>query len=189
MKIISGELGGRLIPGRSSRSMRPTSDKVREAIFDILSARFVDDWTPMEVLDLFAGSGGLGLEALSRGAKFAVFNDHHPATIKQLSQTLESFELTKKTEVHCRGALEFLRWLNRRGDRFDLIFLDPPYHEGWILGVLNLLVELDLLRSDGLVIAEHDKRELLTATEGFWKIEDARRYGDTMVSFLRRMDT
>ncbi len=185
MKIIAGEWGGQAIVGRSNAKLRPTSDKVKEAVFDILEARFIKGWPTVKVLDLFAGYGGLGLEALSRGAQSAVFVDHHLQTCKQLESSLKDFKAIERGEVLCRGALESLRWLSSRGDRFDLIFLDPPYREDWVMASLNTMVDHPLLSKKGLVIAEHDKRESLTAVQGLWTLEDTRRYGDTSISILR----
>ncbi len=183
MKIISGKWGGQAIPGKSSEKLRPTSDKVKEAIFDQLQARFVDSWEAIRVLDLFAGTGAFGLEALSRGAKKVVFVDHHLQTVRNIEKTLAGFGATEQSEVLCKGALDAIRWLNRRKDEFDLIFIDPPYREDWVQAALVGLQDHSLLARKGLVICEYDKRESITQ-KVLWKEEGARRYGDTMVSIL-----
>ena len=184
MRIIAGEWGGQSLQGRPHPKLRPTSDKVKEAVFDILEARFVKSWGQVEVLDLFAGLGGLGLEALSRGAQRAVFVDHHLLTSQQISANIKLFQAEARSEVLCRGVLETIRWLSARGDRFDLIFMDPPYREDWVLACLNTMVDHPLLKKRGLVVAEHDKRESLSAAQGLWALEDSRRYGDTSISLL-----
>ena len=185
MRIIAGEWGGQSIQGRPHPKLRPTSDKVKEAIFDILEARFVKNWAQTDILDLFAGLGGLGLEALSRGAAKAVFVDHHLQTAKQIETNLKSFQADSRAEVLCKGVLETIRWLSARGDRFDIIFMDPPYREDWVLACLNTMVDHPLLKKKGFIVAEHDKRELLTAAQGLWAVEDSRRYGDTAISFMK----
>ena len=185
MRIIAGEWGGQSIAGRAHPKLRPTADKVKEAIFDILEARFLKGWADVKVLDLFAGFGGLGLEALSRGALSATFIDHHLLTCKQLESNLKEFNASERGEVHCRGALEAIRWLSARGDRFDLVFLDPPYREDWVTACLNTMIDHPLLTRRALLIAEHDKRESLTSLQGLWSVEDSRRYGDTAISILR----
>jgi len=184
MKIISGALGGQSIPGRSTPKLRPTSDKVKEAIFDQLEARFVDSWPNMKVLDLFAGTGSLGFECLSRGAQNVVFVDHHLQTIKALKKTGEQFGVTDRMECLCKGALEAIRWLHKRGDRFDLIFLDPPYREDWVVASLNGLRDSMILNRKGLIISERDKREIITSVQAHWKTDSERRYGDTVITML-----
>lgn len=185
MKIISGKWGGQSLKAKSNLrphpEMRPTSNKVREAIFDILEARIISDWADFEVLDLFAGTGSFGFESLSRGASYVDFVEHHPGTTRELKKLITGFEATERAEVHCRGVLDALSQLEKS---YDLIFVDPPYGEGWIVPTMNRVQELSRLKPNGVVIAEHGKRELLSPLEGFWKLLDARRYGDTMVSFF-----
>ena len=184
MKIIAGALGGQHIPGKPNAKLRPTSDKVKEAIFDQLSARFVADWSKVKVLDLFAGTGALGFECLSRGASHVTFVDHHLQTVKAIQKAAEHFNLTAQTEVLCKGALEAIRWLSKRGDRFDLIFLDPPYREDWVIASLNALRDNPLLARQGYVITERDKREVITSVQALWKTESERRYGDTVTAIF-----
>jgi len=184
MKIISGALGGQSVPGRPNEHLRPTSDKVKEAMFDQLEARFVEAWQDLRVLDLFAGTGGLGFEALSRGAQKAVFVDHHLQTVKAIQKAADHFGLKDRSEVVCKGALDAIRWLEKRGDVFDLIFMDPPYREDWIVGTLNALMGTRLLGKNTRIIVERDKRELLTSVIVNWKLETERRYGDSMVTIL-----
>lgn len=184
MKIISGKWGGQSIPGRSSSKLRPTSDKVKEAVFDQLEAKWVSDWSQVRVLDLFAGTGAYGLEALSRGARGAVFVDHHLATVQQLEKSCESFQASDRVEIHCKGALEAIRWLFKKEQTFDLIFLDPPYREDWVVASLNSLQSYTLLNRKGLVVAEHDKREIISTVEGVWRTESVKKYGDTSITFL-----
>ena len=184
MKIISGVLGGQSIPHKPSPKLRPTSDKVKEAIFDQLEAKWIVDWSSVTVLDLFAGTGSFGFEALSRGTEKAVFVDHHLSTVRQLEETSEQFEVRERSEILCKGALEAIRWLFKRGDKFDIIFLDPPYREDWVLATLSVLQTSPLMKRKGLVIAEHDKREIISLSASLWKPEGSRKYGDTMVTLL-----
>lgn len=184
MKIIAGALGGQPIPGKPSAKLRPTSDKVKEAIFDQLQARFVTDWSDIRVLDLFAGTGALGFECLSRGAAKVTFVDHHLQTVKAIQKAAEHFNVADRCEVFCKGVLEAIRWLSKRGDRYDLIFLDPPYREDWIMASLTALTDNPLLNRQGLVITERDKREVITSVQSLWKTESERRYGDTVIAIL-----
>jgi len=184
MKIIAGKWGGRELARRVNPKMRPTSDKVREAIFGIVEARKPDEWEKTRVLDLFAGTGAMGFEALSRGAGFVSFVDNHLKTTKEIQKSLREFEQSENTEVICKGALDAIAWLNKQGREFDLIILDPPYREDWVLATLNRLHAEPILASRGLVVAEHDKRESLSRVEGFWTLLNSRRYGDTCISFF-----
>lgn len=167
---------------RSRPEMRPTSNKVREALFDILEARVVKDWADEHILDLFSGSGALGFEALSRGAAFVDFVEHHLNTAKEIKKLVKNFEAEASTEVHCRGVLDALTDLGRQGKKYSIVFMDPPYGENWIVPTFNRILEVDILEPKSLLVAEHSKREHLTPLEGFWRLLDARRYGDTMVS-------
>ena len=187
MKVISGQWGGQAIPGKSTEKLRPTSDKLKESIFNILESHWVEDWEEFRVLDLFAGLGSLGIEALSRGAKKATFVDSHLISTRRLQESLQQFEVApEQANVICRGALDSISWLHQKGAKFDLIFMDPPYREDWIVPVLNRIKIKPILSSKGVVVAEHDKRESLSAAEGFWKLEDARRFGDSAISIFSR---
>lgn len=184
MKILSGKWGGRKIPRKVNPKMRPTTDKVREAIFDILESRVVDDWGEMDVLDLFAGTGAFGFEALSRGARSVLFVDNHWQTARSLEKCTREFEVQDTAAVICRGALEAISYLHKQDRVFDLIFLDPPYQESWVTPTLNKLKSLPVMSPKSLVVVEHSKRELLSPLEGDWIQLDSRRYGDTRISFF-----
>lgn len=185
MRIIAGKWGGQSFQGKSLPKQRPTSDKVREAIFNLLTARLGDDWSDLRVLDLFAGTGALGLEALSRGAASATFVDSHFGATKNLRELLRDFGVEAPAEVICTGVIDAIRGFQKKQSTFDLIFLDPPYREDWVAPTLRHIQEAGILSSRGLVIAEHDKREPLIGLESLWKTEDSRRYGDTVVSLLK----
>lgn len=185
MRIIAGEWGGQPLPSKPSANLRPTSDKVREAIFSQLEAKHIRSWPETEVLDLFSGTGALAFEALSRGAHRAVLVDHHLSTVKMIESAAKTFETQNRIQVLCKGALEAIRWLHARGDTFDVIFLDPPYRQDWIVATLSALHNFPLLKKNGIVVAEHDKREVITSVEAIWKQEGARRYGDTAVTLLK----
>jgi 16S rRNA (guanine966-N2)-methyltransferase len=114
MRIIAGEWGGRPLQAKPNKNLRPTSDKVREAIFSQLESKWVKDWAQTSVLDLFAGTGALAFEALSRNAKRAVIVDHHLQTVRAIQKTIEEFDAAKRAEVLCKGALEAIRWLHQR---------------------------------------------------------------------------
>ena len=178
MRIIAGEFKGRRLAAVKGH-IRPTSDKVREAIFSILGAAVVK----ARVLDLFAGTGALTLEALSRGAAAAVLVEEHPAALKVLQQNLEALALNDKVRVLALPVSGALRKLAARKDRFSLVFLDPPYGRGLALKTLTALEASDLLGPEASVVAEHSHREALPERLGSLWLSQARRYGDTQVAF------
>src|SRR3974390_710200 len=153
MRIIAGEFKGRRLAAVKGR-IRPTSDKVREAIFNILGPKVLG----ARVLDLYAGTGALTLEALSRGAAEAVVVEEHPAALSVLRQNLETLALHSRVRVLALPVSGALRKLAARGDRFSLIFLDPPYGQGLALKTLAALEASGLVRPEARIVAEHSRR-------------------------------
>ncbi len=172
MRIIAGAHGGRRLRAPKGRTTRPTADRVREALFSILG----DRTRGAAVLDLFAGSGALGIEALSRGATSAVFVDDDPAALGALRANLEGLD---GGEVVRRDARAFLRTACEGGRQYDLIFLDPPYRHGPQLGSELSEAVAAVLAPGGLAISESDRRAPLDLP-GF-AVHDERRYGDTLI--------
>jgi 16S rRNA (guanine966-N2)-methyltransferase len=182
MRIISGTAGGiRLqVPGAVTR---PTSDRVREALFSILGAR-VDG---ARVLDLFAGSGALGLEALSRGARRADFVDQDRKACRVIEANLAKARLADQARVVSRESVAFLK---RAAVGYDLVFADPPYtkREGDADFAAGLMADTNLRRvisPDGMVVLETAKGHVKTVPADGWELLDSRNYGDTEVSFFR----
>ncbi len=180
MRVISGNLKGKKLFSPKGLSLRPTSDRVREAIFDILQDQFQGD----NVLDLFAGTGALGIEALSRGAKRAVFVEGSTRSLGVLRRNIEECRLKKQAEVLGRKAQAAIKILEARGESFELIFLDPPYGQGLAREVLEALSRSSLITPDTLVVAEHSLSEGLDSLPS-WQRIDRRKYGRTLVSFFR----
>jgi 16S rRNA (guanine966-N2)-methyltransferase len=172
VRIVAGRFGGRRLRAPAGRATRPTSDRVREALFSILGERVVD----AQVLDLFAGSGALGLEALSRGAAAATFVDSAPAAIRAVSDNLAALETG--AEVRREDALRFLDGAARAGGHYDLVFLDPPYRLAERLGRPLSDALPTVLAPGAVVVAESDRRAPLALT---LPLHDERRYGDTLI--------
>ncbi len=181
MRVISGTLKGRKLSAPKGRVLRPTSDRVREAIFDILQYQIEG----RRVLDLFAGTGALGIEALSRGAERAVFVEGNAQFVAVLKKNLDDFGLQERAEVVHRQVRTGIKALAGRGEEFDLVFLDPPYDKDLARQTLQFLSEEKILSPEGLIVAEHSREESL---DGIVLLEqiDQRRYGRTLVSFFRR---
>ncbi len=172
MRVIAGRYGGRRLKTPAGEATRPTSDRVREALFSILGTRVQD----ARVLDLFAGSGALGLEALSRGAREATFVESAPAALAALRANLAA--LGADAEVVRADALRWLRGAPAGARQYDLVFLDPPYRRAAELGA-PLSASLPALLAPGaLVVAESDRRAPLELTI---TRTDERRYGDTLI--------
>jgi 16S rRNA (guanine966-N2)-methyltransferase len=173
MRIVAGTHGGRRLTAPAGRGTRPTSDRVREALFSILGDRVHG----ARVLDLFAGTGALGLESLSRGAAEATFVDSESAAIAAVKRNLDDLGLVGG--VQRRDALTFLREAGRAQRQYDLVFLDPPYRSAGTLGPKLADTLPGVLASGGLVVAESDRRAPLDLQP--LTLLDERRYGDTLI--------
>ncbi len=178
MRIIAGLAKGRRLVAPKSFLVRPVADKVKGAIFNILGN--IEGKT---VLDLFAGSGSVGLEALSRGAAQTIFVDALPASLEILRKNILQCGFANQASV-MRGRIPLiLRPIARRWNRFDLVFVDPPYDKNLIHPTLDALLENKLIDAQSRVIIEHSPRES-PLHEGF-ALADQRKYGQTFVSFLK----
>src|ERR1700760_2085257 len=171
MRIIAGTHGGRELTAPKGRATRPTSDRVREALFSILG-----DIRALRVLDLFAGSGALGIEALSRGAAQATLVDSAAPAVAAIKRNLES--LGAEAEVVRQPAARFLQGASRDARQYDLVFLDPPYRDASTLGRELTSALTPILAPDARVVAESDRRSPLGLELA---LLDERRYGDTLI--------
>lgn len=133
--------------------------------------------------DLFAGSGALGLEALSRWGGTALFVDSSRTAVDCLRKNIGLLKMEERTRVIQRDLSRGVQFLNKAGGPFDLIFMDPPYGQGWCGAIIPSLLSLPLLEEKGVLVLEHDLREPVPEQVGDWRIEDQRRYGKTRVSF------
>ena len=184
MRIIGGDAKGRSlrVPGRSK--VRPTSDSVKEAFFNILSS--VRGKT---FLDVFAGSGNIGIEALSRGASWAVFIEKNPTLSLVIKKNLLQCGVDGRYEIMDMEAKKAIPILQKKGVHFDIIFADPPYEKGRVEETLCYFTDGKLFSEDGLLIIQHSVREALRPGPAKELIlTDQRRYGDTMLSFLKYTD-
>lgn len=180
MRVIAGTARGRRLVTFTGRDVRPTPDRVREALFSILISKF-GTFAELKVLDLFAGSGALAIEALSRGAASACLVEKAPAAEKIVRENLNLCHFSAKTEVLIRDVWQALA---KFGDRdFDLIFLDPPYGQGLANRALSEIERLKLLSKKGILCAETGRDETLPESVGQLQRIDQRRYGTTMINF------
>ena len=179
LRIIAGDYKGLRLAAPKGKSMRPTADRVREAIFNILGYDLRELW----VLDLFAGTGAMGLEALSRGAGFVVMVDQHPAAIRLIGRNLAACGNPEHARVYKLDLRRGLKGLTKQDYSFDLVFLDPPYGQGLTQRCLEQLGIGNLLNAAATVVSEHAIDEELISTYGCLHRQTMRVYGTTGVSF------
>ena len=181
MRIIAGFCRGRTILAPKGLDTRPTLDRVKESLFGIIQFQLYGK----RVLDLFAGSGSLGLEALSRGASYAVFNDNSREAVKIIKANVEKLGFSDKSAVLSLDYKQAVRSAAVCGKGFDIVFLDPPYGAGVMEGALNELCIKGVLNSGAMVVAEHDAH-IPPVDTGTLELYDRRIYRDTALSFFRR---
>jgi len=173
-------LKGKRLSTPRGQSLRPTSDRVKESTFNILGAMVEGK----DVLDLYAGTGNLGMEALSRGAKRAVFVERGRETTWLIRSNLAKCGMTTVSEIIQKDVIRAIGILHQRGEAFDLILMDPPYEQGLIEKTLWKLRSHRIYHNDSILVIEHDRRETLPENLKGWELIRQRRIGDTLVSFL-----
>jgi len=181
MRIVAGIARGRRLRAPKGRLVRPTADRVKEAVFSILESR--ESSTGRAVLDLFAGAGTLGIEALSRGAAEAVFVEPSRAASEAIQDNLRTAGLDG--EVLAMPAERAIKRLAAAGRRFDRVFLDPPYGEGWIGRTLTALDATDVVADGGWIVVEYGRGEEPSPAIGRFTQELSRRYGDTRIALYQ----
>ena len=182
MRIVGGRLKGRALTTPGSRAIRPTSERLRESIFDILEHRFPGHIEGARVVDLFAGTGALAIEALSRGARFALFVDNGAEARALLRANVEALALGGVTRIWRADATRL--GAAPAGGRFALAFLDPPYGQSLAAPALAALVEGGWLEPNALLVVEEDAKADIAAPTGLVRV-DERVYGDTKIAILQ----
>ena len=179
MRVISGKARGVNLKTPAGTATRPTADRVKEAVFSIIQF----DLPGATVLDLFGGTGQLGIEALSRGAKNAVFVDERDDACKLIRENL------KRTKLEGEGRIirsDYSAFLKSTSQKFDIIFLDPPYAEVFLENSLNLITQIDILQSGGIIVTERPiEKALLWDFAGYTRSKDY-KYGKTLITLFRK---
>ncbi|MFH2055121.1 MAG: 16S rRNA (guanine(966)-N(2))-methyltransferase RsmD [bacterium] len=181
MRIIAGERRGLTLKTLPGLTFRPTLGRARESLFGILTPALPE----ARVLDLFAGSGALGLEALSRGANSALFIENSPAAAKVIEANIARAHYEDRCHVHLGDFLDIGKRV-ASGAEFDLVFADPPYLQGFALQVLELVAERQLLSAAGYLALEFEKRETPAEVPGELQVIREKKFGATMIWILRR---
>lgn len=179
MRVITGSARGCRLKELEGMETRPTTDRVKEGLFNIIQF----DIEGRRVLDLFAGTGQLGIECLSRGAVSAVFVDRRADAVKLIRENLKATRLSEKARVVPGDSMEFLTALR---ERFDLIFLDPPYEAGLLEPALAHIARFDILSPHGIIVAEHPAGRTLPALAAPYRLHKTYRYGKIALSVYRR---
>jgi 16S rRNA (guanine966-N2)-methyltransferase len=182
MRIIGGEAGGRTIMSPKGNKVRPTPEMVREALFNILKSL-----NGTTFLDLFAGTGSVGLEALSRGAERVVFVEKNTKMAYQIVRIINELGYGARADVLAMDIKQGISKLSKSHENFDIAFADPPYEKDMISKTLQYCQDRELMADEGLIILQHSRREplcLLPQHDSITLMQE-RRYGDTVVSFLR----
>ena len=178
MRIISGMRRGLKLNAPEGFDTRPTTDRVKESVFNIIQFAVPCD----ECLDLFAGSGALGIEALSRGSEHCVFVDGDRRAGEVIKSNLSLANFLDKSDVIISDSLSYL---DRCSREFDIIFLDPPYNKGFLEPVVQKIYEKQLLKNDGLIVIETERGGELPP-DGFYTIRKTANYGKTTITILQR---
>jgi 16S rRNA (guanine(966)-N(2))-methyltransferase RsmD len=191
MRVISGRARGTKLKTIESMSTRPTLDRVKESLFNILQK----DITEKNVLDLFAGSGALGIEALSRGANKAYFSDSNPEAVKVIKENLTKTRLIDYSKVYNMSYEKAITKMSNENVKIDIVFIDPPYRLGIAANSIKLIIQNDLLNENAIIVVETDEKErdikeileLKNLNKELQKIEitDLRKYGRASLIFLR----
>ena len=180
MRVITGRARGVTLKTPEGLQTRPTTDRVKEALFSVIHF----DIPGAHVLDLFGGTGQLGIEALSRGAKRAVFVDESDKACKLINENLRRTRLEQEGTV-VRG--DYLAYLGRCREKFNIIFLDPPYAEVFLENALKRITEIDILQSGGIIVTERPLgKELFFEFQGYTRSKDY-KYGNTLVTIYRKV--
>lgn len=181
MKVISGIYKGRKITGYDIEGTRPTIDRVKESLFAMIQ----EDIPKSMVLDLFAGSGNLGIESLSRQAKHVYFVDHNKKAISTIKNNIKTIGINNCTIIY-DDYQKALKTLKDQNIKFDLIFLDPPYETEYIKKSLEFIEKYDLLAKDGLIICESNSKNKIIISSS-WKEIKEKKYGDKWVVILQQI--
>ncbi len=180
MRIISGRAKGKKLHSLKGRAIRPTADRVKESVFNTLGG----PWGGIEVLDLFSGTGSLGLEAISRGAERVVFVENSRPALSVLEKNISLCGFDAHAFVLAMSVPRGLALMGQRGETFQVVFADPPYGRGWVEKTLRRIVGHRVLSHGGLIVLEHASRESPSRGYGELVVLQQKTYGDTTVSFL-----
>ena len=180
MRIIAGKARGLKLFAPDGLSVRPTADRVKESLFNILNLKLIDAY----VLDLFSGSGNLGLEAWSRGAKEVICVDMSKNSLNYINRNIEKAKASEYVKIYRSDAIKSIEYFHKEGVLFDIIFCDPPYEKGFLNLVLTQMKKGNILKQEGFLIIESSKNEKYELPD-FFECARQEKYGDTIITFIK----
>lgn len=180
MRIVSGIRRGMHLFSLKGENTRPTSDKVKEAIFSMIQFDVKD----AVCLDLFAGSGAMGIEAISRGAKYVYFVDHHQPAIDIIKKNLEKAKFSEFASVRASTAQTVVKTLKQHS--IDIVFLDPPYGKNLVPQSIDLIMAQKVLKPDAVLVCEYHIEDEMPQVFGDWEVYKTKKYSDTVISLYKK---
>ncbi len=184
MRVISGKAKGFKLESPKNMSTRPTSDRVKESVFNTIQGDIYDK----TIIDLYSGTGSLGIEALSRGARRAYFIENSRKCIKIIERNLRKTQLLSKSNIICADVIRAIIKLAKKNIKADIIFLDPPYNKNLARGTIEYICKYELLNPMGIIIIEHGKKENLPKEIDKTISFKGKYFGNTGVSFYRQKE-
>lgn len=181
LRVISGKARGLKLDSPKNQDVRPTTDRVKESLFNIINPYIRES----NILDLFAGTGSLGIECLSRGAKNCVFVDKSKDSINIIKSNVKKARVENESTILNIDFKDAVKRLSSQNQKFDVIFMDPPYYENMFIECLKIIDELNLLYEDGIIIVEHDTKDLFDESIGNLVKSRDKKYGNTTLTFYK----
>jgi len=181
LRIIAGTFGGRKLKSVDGLTTRPTADKIKEAVFSSIGNDIYD----ANILDVFSGTGSIALEAISRGAKSAVLIEQNKAAQKVILENIRLCGVEEQCLLLKGDSFQILKQLGHQNQKFHIIYLDPPYKEGFYESILNIIQEYSLLEKDGLLIAESEKNTSILPKNSLFCIYKEKYYGISKITYLK----
>lgn len=181
LRVISGKVRGLKLDTPKNQDVRPTTDRVKESLFNMINPYIRES----NVLDLFAGTGSLGIECLSRGAKNCVFVDKSRESINIVKSNVKKARVENESTILNIDFKDAVKRLSTQNQKFDVIFMDPPYYENMFIDCLKSIDELNLLHEDGIIVVEHDTKDQFEETIGRLVKTRDKKYGNTTMTFYK----
>ena len=181
LRVISGKARGLKLDSPKNQDVRPTTDRVKESLFNIINPYIRES----NILDLFAGTGSLGIECLSRGAKNCVFVDKSKDSINIIKSNVKKARVENESTILNIDFKDAVKRLSSQNQKFDVIFMDPPYYENMFIECLKIIDELTLVYEDGIIVVEHDTKDLLDESIGNLVKSRDKKYGNTTLTFYK----
>lgn len=181
MRVISGRVRGLKLNTPKNEDVRPTTDRVKESLFNIINPYVMES----NVLDLFAGSGSLGIECISRGANSCTFVDLSKESISLINSNIKKARMENESEVLNLDFKEAIKRLKVKNIKYDIIFMDPPYYENMFINALKSIDDADLLHEDGIIVIEHDTKDEFIDNVGRLEKTKSKKYGNTTLTFYK----